>query len=370
MGRRRLPGNAKYPEGIYFSRGWFFWRDRATGTWHKLGKEWDKAAKEQWLKLSTGAPAAGTVAHMLTSHMKHRLQLHREGTLSKRTYEDNEEYVVQLNKFFGAMPYHAVNSRHVSAYLQNRTWQPPDRKGPDGKVYRPPVQRAPVRANKEVSLLSSAYAWALTSPEYPLVTINPCTGVDRNPTKRNERCPEIWEIEAAKQHATPLWRLIFDFAYVCGQRGIDTRLLRKSAVQEDGIHVKQTKTGAEIVINWTPELRTIVANLLAHTASVEHRRNVVCPYVIASRTGGPYTAGGWKANMYKFVRAAMADKDNPLEVPFSFHTFRARSATDEEELDGTNPQHRLGHTRRATTDIYMRGKRTKRVKPLALRKAS
>jgi hypothetical protein len=44
--------------------------------------------------------------------------------------------------------------------------------------------------------------------------------------------------------------------------------------------------------------------------------------------------------------------------------------TDEEELLGTNPQHRLGHKRRATTDDYMRGKRAKRVKPLPLRKAS
>jgi integrase len=74
--------------------------------------------------------------------------------------------------------------------------------------------------------------------------------------------------------------------------------------------------------------------------------------------------------MYKIVRAAIADADNPLEEPFSFHDFRARSATDEEELYGTSPQHRLGHKRRATTDIYMRGRSPKRVKPLPLRKAS
>jgi integrase len=74
--------------------------------------------------------------------------------------------------------------------------------------------------------------------------------------------------------------------------------------------------------------------------------------------------------MYKIVRAAIADADNLLQAPFSFHDFRARSATDEEELYGTSSQHRLGHKRRATTDIYMRGRSPRRVKPLPLRKAS
>jgi hypothetical protein len=88
-----------------------------------------------------------------------------------------------------------------------------------------------------------------------------------------------------------------------------------------------------------------------------------------SRTGQPYTAHGWKTTMYKIVRAAIADPTNALEQPFSFHHFRARSATDEEEIYGTNPQHRLGHKRRSTTEIYLRGKRVKRakrVKPLPL----
>lgn len=70
------------------------------------------------------------------------------------------------------------------------------------------------------------------------------------------------------------------------------------------------------------------------------------------------------------MRAAIADRANALEEPFSFHDFRRRSATDEEELYGTSPQDRLGHKKRATTDDYMAGTRPKRVKPLPLRKAS
>lgn len=114
----------------------------------------------------------------------------------------------------------------------------------------------------------------------------------------------------------------------------------------------------------------MVLGLLEHTAAIEAELHVASPYVIVSRTGQPYTPAGWKTTMYKIVRAAINDPANPLEEPFSFHDFRARSATDEEELYGTSPQHRLGHRRRATTDDYMRGRRAKRVKPLPLRKAS
>ena len=166
-----------------------------------------------------------------------------------------------------------------------------------------------------------------------------------------------------------MWALIFDFAYVCGQRGIDTRLLPRKALQADGIHMKQTKTGAEVVIEWSDELYAIVLGLLAWSDEIQRPRKIESPYVISARSGGPYTPHGWKTTVYKIVRAAIADPENPLEVPFSFHDLRARSATDEEELEGTNPQHRLGHARRSTTDIYMRGKRTKRVKPLSLKRA-
>ena len=75
--------------------------------------------------------------------------------------------------------------------------------------------------------------------------------------------------------------------------------------------------------------------------------------------------GGW--NIKKLGHGASTNFDLVVQIiDLNF----ARSATDEEELYGTSPQHRLGHKRRATTDIYMRGRRAKRVKPLPLRKAS
>lgn len=373
MGRRRKAGNTLYPEGVYPSRGWLFWRDPDDGKWHKLGKlsEWNtKPVRDRWTELSTGKTAAGTVAAMLDAHMTFREQLVREGKLDKRTLADNYEYLKPLKTVFASMQPHEVNGRHIAGYLEKRSWQPPARRGPGGEMTVPEPRRAPVRANKEVSLLSSTYAWAMTSPDWTSVTANPCHGVKRNPTKAQERCPEIWEIEAAKLKARGQWPLIFDLAYKCGPRGVQVRKLPKTAIRSAGIFVGKAKGGADVIIDWDDELIAIVLGLLEYTAEVERRLHIVSPYVVVSRTGAPYTAHGWKTTMYKIVRAAITDQSNALEEPFSFHNFRARSATDEEELYGTNPQHRLGHRRRATTDDYMRGKRAKRVKPLPLRKAS
>jgi hypothetical protein len=60
---------------VYASRGWMFWKAPKPGAWVKLGKEWDKAARERWVELSTGNGAEGSVAAMLDAHMAYRGQL-------------------------------------------------------------------------------------------------------------------------------------------------------------------------------------------------------------------------------------------------------------------------------------------------------
>jgi len=378
MGRPRKPENAEFPQGVYPSRGWLFFAND-DGSWAKICKveEWatdhqnSKAARDRWVALSTAASApAGTVLQLLVGHMAYRGKLVRAGQLSKRTYADNEEYLKPLAKAFGRMLAHEVNSRHCSTYLQKRSWKPKPVRGADGVMIEQAPRRAPVRANKEMSLLSSAYSWALTSDDFPLVKSNPCTGISRNPTKAKERCPDVWEIEAAKQYAPAPWPWILDLAYKVGQRGVQLRLLPKTAIRREGIFVGKAKGGADVFIDWDDELIALVIALLEHTAETEHRMRVVSPYVIVARMGSPYTEHGWKTTVYKFVRAAIDDAANPLQAPFSFHDIRARSATDEEELFGTSPQDRLGHKRRSTTDVYIRGRRPKHVRPLPLRKAS
>jgi hypothetical protein len=377
MGRRRKPENALYPAGLYPSKGWLFAK-LSGGGWERVCRveEWpaehpnSKAARDRWAELTTGKAKAGTVAKLLDAYMVHREQLVREGKLAKRTLEDNYAEVEYLKAAFGSYPDTKLNSRHCAGYLQKRTYIPKPKRNADGVLEQQEPRRAPVRANREMSLLSGAYTWALTSDDFPHITMNPCVGVLRNREEPSERCPEVWELEAAKKKASAVWALIFDFAYKCGQRGVQTRLLTKRAIRQDGVFVGKKKNGEDVVIDWDDELIAIVLGLLEYTAEVERSLHITSPYIIVSRNGQPYSEAGWKNAVYRIVRAAIADQANPLEVPFSFHNIRARSGTDEEEMYGRSAQHRLGHKRRSTTDLYIRGKKTRRVKPLPLRKAS
>ena len=77
MGRRRT-SNPHLPSGVYFSRGWHFWRDADTGVWHKLGRAWDRTAKDEWIKLTEGKAPHGTVSELLDAYMRHADDLVRQ----------------------------------------------------------------------------------------------------------------------------------------------------------------------------------------------------------------------------------------------------------------------------------------------------
>lgn len=349
MGRHRTR-NRHLPARVYESRGWLFYVDPG-GTWHRLGKQWDRAAKDEWIRLTTGRAPEGTVSGLLDVFLTHTEALVRQGKRAMRTLDGNLTEAQSLKLVFGRMPYAAVTSKHIKSYLNRRTDK-------DGKP-------APVRANREIALLSSAYAWAMGEPCFD-VTVNPCYGVRRNPERSRERCPELWELEAVKEKASEAWRAIIDAAYITGQRGQSLRLLRKDQLREDGIDFGVTKRGKHVFVEWDADLRACIARLTAIGDEIAKRTHLTSTHVIVNRHGQPYSAAGWKSNFYKFVRAALGDKENALQEAFHFHDIRARSATDDE----LSAQHRLGHRTRSQTDDYLRSKRVVRVKPLPLKRSA
>lgn len=352
MGRRRKTEH-HLPRRVYLNRGWHWFVDDA-GKWYKLGKEWDRAAKDTWVKLTEGKAAHGTVSELLDAYLEHAANLVRQGKRSKQTYDGNLGEAQTLKLVFGRMGYAAVTSKHVASFLRRRT----------DKAGKP----APVRANREAALLSSAYSWAMGEPGFD-VTLNPCYGVRRNTERPRERCPEMWELDAVKAKANEQWRAIVDLAYITGQRGVTLRLLTKDRLRDAGIDFGTTKRGRPIFIEWDDDLRACITTLQTITAKVCEERKTLTPYLIVNRYGQPYGAQGWKGTFYKLVRAAIADGENPLKSAFHFHDIRAKSATDEDEAGG-NPQHRLGHRTRAQTADYLRSKSVVRVKALPLKRGA
>jgi integrase len=111
-----------------------------------------------------------------------------------------------------------------------------------------------------------------------------------------------------------------------------------------GIAFRQSKTGAGVLIEYSPDLRQIIERANQLTPQIP------ADYLIRKRNGKPYTARGfsaiWQRLMAKHVAAG--------GMRFSFHDLRSVSAdgaaTAEEARD------RLGHASVATTKRhYLRG---------------
>lgn len=189
MAGRRKQGH-HLPDRVYVNHGWHFYVDPA-GKWHKLGKAWDREAKEKWLQLSEGKACEGTAAKLIDDFLAHCEQLVRAGRRSKRTLEDNEAETRALKVVFARTPAHLLTSRHVKSYLNKRN----DRDG------RP----VPVRANREIAFLSSAYAWAMGRDEWPKITVNPCYGVRRNAESPRRDYVQTSQLVRFGKNCAPGW---------------------------------------------------------------------------------------------------------------------------------------------------------------------
>lgn len=331
MAGKRQSNPKGLPKRVYCSRGWYFFVD-LNGKWHKLGKEWNFEAKAKWAQLSSGTAIKGSVADLVGEYLKQV-----SPTKSLRTQQDHLQQAEWLKKVFGHMPAEAVKPSHVARYLDSRLSK-------DGIP-------APVRANREISLLSSVYSWAMRRG---LAESNPCYGVRRNTERARTRCPSQEEIEAVISVAPEVVGLAVELAYYTGQRRSDLLKLRLSDLVEQGIQITQAKTGAKLLIRWSPGLR----------ACIESLKNLPRPirglYVICNRRGQPYTDSGFKAMWGRAMDKAV--QEGLIQERFHFHDIRAAAITaaDEAKMDA---QGLAGHKSRSMTEAYIRNHKTTKTDP-------
>ena len=221
----------------------------------------------------------------------------------------------------------AVDAPMLYSYLDQR-------KTPDGKP-------APVAARHEIALLGHIYAKAI---RWGVTSRNPVRGIEYGERAGKRRKVELEEVTRLRELAGERIRLAIDLAVSTGQRRGDLLTLKRTQIQDDGIVFRQSKTGAGVLIEWSPDLRAIVERAKAMTPQIP------AEYLIRQPSGKPYTACGfsaiWQRLMRKYVKAG--------GQRFSFHDLRSVSAdgaaTAEEARD------RLGHADVATTKRhYLRG---------------
>jgi integrase len=203
------------------------------------------------------------------------------------------------------------------------------------------LRDTPNMANHVLTVLRHVFAYAL---ETGLVETNPCVGIERYTERKRDRLLTWDEYQTIRAAAGPRLQAIMDLLVLTGQRPMDVVRLRRTDLVNEGIRFKQQKTGSQLIVRWTPELRRAVQYAKDLQGSVEALT------LFRTREG--------RAPSYRTVyvqwRAACAAagvEDADLR------DLRALSGT-EAQRQGLNPTALLGHTSAQMTARYLRDKQT------------
>lgn len=319
------------PTRVYFVRGGHHYVDPA-GKWHALGPVWDRKAKELWLELSENRAPTGTVAKLLDDFITHSEALVRAKKRSARTLDDNQRESEVLKLVFGRMQAAAVTSKHVAQYLAKRCSE-------DGTP-------APVRANREIALLSSAYSWAMRSDGWSIER-NPCYGVRRNPESGREQYVESGNLVAfGKRKTTPAWlRGYCLLKRLTGLRQGDMLRLSQAHATARGLEIETGKTGKRLRFRWTWALRIAVKWIQAHQPQ---GKGTTALCLFPNRYGEPMRRRGFATAWGRAMKAHVAAGGQWITES----DIRAKTATDAGSL--ARGQEILGHESAATTARHYR----------------
>jgi integrase len=202
------------------------------------------------------------------------------------------------------------------------------------------LSETPGMANHCLTVLRIVFAYAV---ENDLLDNNPAIGIDRVRQAARDRLLTADEYRRIHAKASPKLQVTMDLCFLTGQRIGDVLNIRYTDITDAGIAFKQAKTGAKLLVSWTPELRAVVDR-----AKALHG-NVRAFTLLHGHKGKPPTYWAVRDAWDRAV-AASGVKDAHI------HDIRAMSATAAEEA-GINATALLGHTSPQMTKRYLRSKK-------------
>lgn len=332
MGKRRK-NNFNLPSRMYLKHSAYYYVSREN-KWIRLSD--DKAiAFAKWAEIEgetpresiSDKPIVGSMHALIDKYM-----VEIAPKKAKATYQGNLMEAKNLKNVFEKMLVLEVRPMHIAKYLDIRGL------------------KAPIRANREISLLSHIFSYAM---RWGMLDRNPCIGVAKHPEKGRSRYITDQEFEAVKNLASDLIATVMDFAYITALRKGDILNLRLDKITDEGILIIQSKTGAKQLYEWSPGLREVVRRAQAL------KRPIRGLYLFCTRQGQPYSDTGFKA-MWNRVQVKWAAQGGQR---FTFHDIRAKALTDAKRL-GLDAQSLAGHATSAMTEHYIKQREFKRVKGL------
>lgn len=321
MGRRRKH-NKHLPSRVYYSHGQYYFVDHES-RWHPLGR----SMGEMYRKLAQFHDDSPLTS---MGDLFSRYERDVVPKKAEKTQVENSRSLKRLNAVFGEMTPSEVRAGDVYAYRDKR-----------GRTTE-------IGANRDLEVLSHVFTKAV---EWGAAESNPCREVRKFAEPKRERYVEDHEFLAVHKLATPIMQVAMDLAVLTGLRRGDLLALTRDHLTDEGILIRTSKTGKPLLIEWSDELRGVVAR--AKRIKPQVRIALIC-----NKQGKRYTGQGFATMWQKLIRAAM--EQNAIQERFRFHDLRAKSASDDSLEAATQ---RLGHMdARLTERIYRR--KPRRVKPL------
>jgi integrase len=233
------------------------------------------------------------------------------------------EELERLKAVFGDMRPDQLTPQHCYRYLDTRRT----------KDHKP----ARTAARHEIVLLGHVLSKAI---RWGLASTNPVRALDFGKRAGKRARVPLQQVELVRAVASERIKVAIDLAVSTGQRRGDLLSLTRSQLTDEGILFCQSKTGAEVLIEWSDDLRSIVERAKKVTPQIPG------DYLVRTRRGKPYSARGfsaiWQRLMAKHVKAG--------GQRFSFHDLRSVSADGASTVE--EAQARLGHTSSATTQRH------------------
>ncbi|MGM3159899.1 tyrosine-type recombinase/integrase [Dickeya undicola] len=225
--------------------------------------------------------------------------------LAKETQKDYKKYAQKVLAVFGDIEPDDIMPEHIRKYM--------DRRGAKSRV----------QANREKTFMSRVFRWGY---ERGKVKTNPCKGVRQFKETARTRYITDKEYAALYQCSPDIVRAAMELAYLCCARQADILELKKGNLLEQGILIRQGKTGVAQVKAWSSRL----AAAIKIAESLPLKPGMSSIYVIHQPSGSKFTRDAFNAHWMKAKKKA--EESHPdLSFDFTFHDLKAKGISD---LDG------------------------------------
>lgn len=227
--------------------------------------------------------------------------------LQWRSQRDYKSIIVILRRTFGHKPVVEVRPKDVAEFINV----------PTGRVHR----------NRMVTILSTVFKKAMGRWCLDLNLTNPCTVIERWPTKPRDRYVTTEEYGGFYATVRESVQIAMDLALLTSQRQGDLLDLKWSQIKTGGprptwhIEIDQGKTGKKLAVEISP----LIEQVLDRAWMMSGPRS---EYVIRRKTGDRFTEDGFRALWQRYCRAWEAAGHER----FHFHDLRAKAISDNPDL--------------------------------------